>query len=177
MSRRRSSRPRSPASNRILPVRGFRLANSGCSALLEFLSKRAFALDLKPEVVMDTEGMEMEYGVNMDKPATALVIRTQIDQFSGRLSFFKVFSGKLLPDMELFNVRENKKEKIGKLYIAQGKKLEEVQQLCAGDMGVTSKVMGLKTNDTITLHDDQFSFAPLRLPQPSLPWQSPRSPK
>lgn len=156
------------AANRILPAfAGAGLRNSGCAALLDFLAEIAPSpMALKPEVVKNSKGEEMEFGVDPSKPTTALVIRTQIDQFSGRLSFFKVFSGKLTPDTELFNVRENKKEKIGKLYRAQGKKLEEVPELCAGDIGLTSKVAGLKTNDTLTLHEEQFAFAPLRLPQP-----------
>ena len=156
------------ASNRVLPAfAGCSLKNSGCKVLLDFLAEIALPPPtLKPETVKNSKGEEVEFGVDPSQPTTALVIRTQIDQFSGRLSYLKVFSGKLTPDMELYNVRENKREKIGKLYRAQGKKLEEVAELCAGDIGLTSKVSGLKTNDTLTLHEEQFAFEPLRLPQP-----------
>jgi elongation factor G len=156
------------AANRIFPVlAGSSLHNSGCAALLDFIAEAGPSpLKRPPEPIKNAAGEDVKYAVDPDAPASALVIRTQIDQFSGRLSFLKVFSGRLLPDMEMFNVRENKKEKIGKLYIAQGKKLEEVHELCAGDIGLTSKVLGLKTNDTITVHEDQFAFLPLRLPQP-----------
>lgn len=156
------------ANNTILPAfAGSAARNSGCAALLNFLVESApCPLSLQPETVKNAAGQEIEYRVDADKPATALTIRTQIDQFSGRLSYLKVFSGKLLPDMELYNVRENKKEKIGKLYIPQGKKLEEVHELYAGDIGLTTKVSGLHTNDTLTLHEEQFAFENLKLPQP-----------
>lgn len=156
------------AANGVLPVfAGSALRNSGCAAFLDFMTEVGPSpLKRQGEPVKNAAGQDVQYALDPDQPATALVVRTQIDQFSGRLSYLKVFSGKLLPDMELFDVRENKKEKIGKLYIAQGKKLEEVPELCAGDIGVTTKVAGIKTNDTLTLHADQFGFVPLRLPQP-----------
>jgi elongation factor G len=63
-------------------------------------------------------------------------------------------------------VTENKKERAGKIYISQGKKLEEVKELCAGDVGIMTKSATLRTNDTITAGDAGLNFLPLRLPEP-----------
>ncbi|MDR2054019.1 MAG: elongation factor G, partial [Treponema sp.] len=101
-----------------------------------------------------------------DKPLSALVIKTTYDQFSGKLSWIKVITGRLSADSEANNVSENKKERIGKLYTCQGKKLEEVRELFAGDVGIVAKSATLKTNDTITAGDSSFNFLPLRLPEP-----------
>ena len=96
---------------------------------------------------------------------SALVIRTNYDQFSGKLSWLKVLTGKLTSDTETINVSESKKERIGKLYTCQGKKLEEIKELSAGDIGIITKATTLKTNDTLAIADCP-AYAPLRLPEP-----------
>ncbi len=121
---------------------------------------------LTPEPVKDSEGNDVSITVDPAGPAAAFVIKTQIDQFSGRLSFVKVITGKLAPDLEVVNVRDGRKEKLGKLYTLQGKKLEEVRELVAGDIGIIAKAVDLKTNDTISAYDRPFAFHKLRLPTP-----------
>jgi elongation factor G len=156
------------AANRAVPIfAGSGLRNSGTQALLDFIAEMAPSpLLLAPEPVFGKDGSRFQVMVDPDKPAAALVIKTQIDQFSGRLSYVKVFGGKLVADTELTNVRDGRKEKLGKLYTMQGKKLEEVPYLAAGDIGVLAKATDLKTNDTISAYDDPFFFHKLRLPTP-----------
>ena len=108
----------------------------------------------------------MEIPLDPDKPLAALVIKTTYDQFSGKLSWVKIIRGKLAADSEIFNATENKKERVGKLYTCQGKKLEETKELCAGDVGIIAKSSTLKTNDTLTAGDGSLNFVPLRLPEP-----------
>ncbi len=52
-------------------------------------------------------------------------------------------TGTLTSDMEAYNPREEKKEKISKLYLAQGKKLEDTKELVAGDIGIFAKLQPL----------------------------------
>ncbi len=156
------------AAGRIIPAfAGAGSLNSGTSALLEFIAAIApNPLALAPEPIKLNGDDEISVTVDPGKPASALVIKTQIDQFSGRLSFVKVITGKLLPDIEVVNVRDSRKEKLGKLYTLQGKKMEEVRELVAGDIGIIAKAFDLKTNDTISTYDKPFSFHKLRLPTP-----------
>ncbi len=95
-----------------------------------------------------------------------MVFKTQIDQFSGRLSFVKVITGALVPELEIVNVRDGRRERLSKLYTAQGKKIEDLSSLAAGDIGIIAKAADLKTNDTISAMDRPFAFAPLKLPTP-----------
>jgi elongation factor G len=155
------------ADHKYVPVfAGSALKNSG---LFPFLS---FAADIAPlpgtarDLVLDKEGREHEVPVDPAKPLSALVIKTSYDQFSGKLSWIKVITGKLSADSEALNVSENKKERIGKLYICVGKKLEEVKELAAGDVGIITKAASLKTNDTLTEGEAGLTFLPLRLPEP-----------
>jgi len=76
-------------------------------------------------------------------------------------------TGTILPDMEMIIASEQPhKERIGKLYTMQGKKLEDIAALPAGDIGILAKIATLKTNDTISQFDKLFSYIPLRLPSP-----------
>ncbi|MDX9898342.1 MAG: elongation factor G [Spirochaetia bacterium] len=156
------------AGNRIVPAfAGSATKNSGTLALLDILSEIApDPSKLSTEKVTTADGVESIMSVDETAPLAALVIKTQIDQFSGRLSYIKVIRGILAPDMEYLNVKENKKEKVGKLYTAMGKKLEETRALHAGDIGILAKSPSLKTNETITAPELPLSFEPLSLPQP-----------
>jgi elongation factor G len=156
------------AANKVVPAfAGSGTRNSGTAALLDFITEiTPSPLLLLPEPAFGKDGKRFQIMVDPDKPASALVIKTQIDQFSGRLSYVKVYGGKLVPDLELTNVRDDRKEKLGKLYTMQGKKLEEVHELAAGDIGVLAKAMDLKTNDTISAYEEPFFFHKLRLPTP-----------
>jgi elongation factor G len=155
------------AAGKVVPAfAGAGALNSGTAALLAFIADIApDPTQLAPEP-FKLGDEEASITVDPSKPAAALVIKTQIDQFSGRLSYVKVVTGKFVPDIEVVNVRDGRKEKLGKLYTLQGKKLEEVHEIVAGDIGVIAKAVDLKTNDTISAYDKLFAFHKLRLPTP-----------
>ncbi|MCL2319529.1 MAG: elongation factor G, partial [Treponema sp.] len=155
------------AADKFLPAfAGVALKNSGLVSLLDFIASVGPAPGTAKDLARDSAGKEQEVPLDPGKPLSALVIKTTYDQFSGKLSWVKVITGKLSPDMEIINVSENKKEKAGKLYTCQGKKLEEVRELYAGDVGIIAKSATLKTNDTITAGETSLCFVPLRLPDP-----------
>jgi elongation factor G len=155
------------AQNKYVPAfAGAPLKNSGVFPLLDFIVDVAPNPRTAEDIVVDGEGKETQVPIDPDKPMAALVIRTNYDQFSGKLSWLKVVTGRLSADSEALNVSENKKERVGKLYTCQGKKLEEVRELFAGDVGIITKSATLKTNDTLAVIDNGLSFVPLRLPEP-----------
>ena len=104
--------------------------------------------------------------IDPSKPASAFVFKTQIDQFSGRLSYIKAITGTILSDMDMVVSRDLHKERIGKLFTMQGKKLEEISSLPAGDIGVLAKISSLKTNDTIIFDDNLLCTAAATLSCP-----------
>ena len=81
-------------------------------------------------------------------PAKVIVYKTVSDQF-GKFSLFKVISGKVTGDLTLTNARSGAQEKLGHIYVMQGKKNTEVQDLGAGDFGAVSKLTDTKTGDTL----------------------------
>jgi elongation factor G len=153
--------------NKFLPAfAGSALKNSGLVPFLDFIARIGPSPLSAKDIALDAEGKEAEVPINPDKPLSALVIKTAYDQFSGKLSWIKVITGKITADSEAANITENKKERIGKIYTCQGKKLEETRELCAGDVGIIAKSGTLKTNDTLSAGDTTLRFLPLRLPEP-----------
>jgi elongation factor G len=142
------------------------IRNSGLVPFLDFIADIAPGPKTAKDVALDAGGGKKEISLDPSKPLAALVIKTVYDQFSGKLSWIKVIAGKLSADSEVFNVSENKKERIGKLYTCQGKKLEEITVLGTGDVGIITKAASLRTNDTLTTGGSDFTFLHLRLPEP-----------
>ena len=154
------------AANKYIPAfAGAPVNNSGIIPLIDFIVDAAPNPRAAKDATLDAEGKETPVAIDPDKGMSALVIRTNYDQFSGKLSWLKIINGKLSADSEAINVTENKKERIGKLYTCQGKKLEEVRELSAGDIGIITKAATLKTNDTLAAADCPC-YAPLKLPEP-----------
>jgi elongation factor G len=155
------------ADHKVVPAfGGVALKNSGLIPLLDFIADISPDPRTAKDVCLNVDGTTREVSIDPDKPLAALVIKTTYDQFSGKLSWIKVISGKLSADSEAFNVSENKKDRIGKLYTCQGKKLEEIRELYAGDVGIVSKAASLNTNNTLSGGDTSINFLPLRLPEP-----------
>ncbi|MDR1445173.1 MAG: elongation factor G, partial [Treponema sp.] len=155
------------ADHKYVPVfGGSAVKNSGLFPFLKFAADIAPLPGTAKDIALDGEGKKLEVPVDPDRPLAALVIKTTYDQFSGKLSWVKVITGKLLPETEALNVSESKKERIGKLYLCTGKKLEEVKELAAGDVGIIAKSASLKTNDTLSAGDAGLNFLPLQLPEP-----------
>ncbi len=92
--------------------------------------------------------MEQGEPVKPDEPTKVIVYKTISDQF-GKFSLFKVISGKVTPDMTLVNARSGSNEKLGHIYMMQGKKNTEVQEIACGDFGAAAKLNDTKTGDTL----------------------------
>ncbi|MCL1829357.1 MAG: elongation factor G [Oscillospiraceae bacterium] len=86
--------------------------------------------------------------VEENAPASAVVYKTISDQY-GKFSLFKVISGKITSEMTLINPQTGTTEKISHIYMMQGKKNIEVNEIPCGDTGAVSKLTDTKTGDTL----------------------------
>lgn len=155
------------ADNRIVPLfAGSAINNSGLNSLLRFISEILPSPEGALERGVTKEGEEISVKLDPSAPLSAIVVKTSNDQFSGRLSYVKVITGTLSADSEVYNLREEKKERVGKIYKTLGKKLTEVKEIAAGDIGVLVKLTSTKTNDTLAASADVIPFVRLRTPEP-----------
>ena len=95
---------------------------------------------------MPTEDGELVVDEN-GAPA-AFVFKTLSDQF-GKNSFFKVISGSLSADQSLTNLRTGDVEKLGNMFFPKGKNNTKTAAICAGDIGVFTKLSSVRTGDTL----------------------------
>lgn len=155
------------AENRVVPLLcGVTEVSSGIVSLLNFLANNAPHPDVCKEHAEDPEGNSIELPISSEGPTAAFVFKTTIDQFSGKLSFIKVMSGIIEADSEYSNFRDGKKVRVSKIYKAEGKKISEVKDLVAGEIGVLAKIESAATNDTFCAQDRPLALQKLALPKP-----------
>ena len=155
-------------SGTIVPVIcGDSMSNSGTAILLDsIVNYMPSPSDVGPIKAQDNSGKDIEIQPDSSKPASIFIFKTTIDQFAGKISYFRVRSGQIKNDIELFNTKKNQKQKCGKLYKVFGKNLKDVNSLNAGDIGAFVKLESVSTNDTLAESSFSVIIPPLDLPQP-----------
>lgn len=106
--------------------------------------------------------------ITEENPFSAIVFKTLVDPFIGKISFFKVNSGVLKKDMEVLNTTKNKKERIAQLITMQGIKQIELDALYAGDIGATTKLQYTQTGDTLCDKALSVVFNKINFPKPNI---------
>lgn len=111
---------------------------------------------------------EVERKLDVKEPFSAIVFKTIVDPFVGKVSLFKVLSGKITKDMEIYNSSKEETEKLGGLFIPRGKNQLEVPEVVAGDIGATSKLQVTQTGDTLCIKSNQIVYDRIKYPEPTL---------
>ncbi len=102
------------------------------------------------------------------QPLALYVYKTMTDPFTGRVTFFKVISGKMKTDTTVMNYTRQESESIGHLYIMQGRKPVEVTELHAGDLGAAVKLRETLTGDTLGDKANELFLEPVSMPEPAM---------
>lgn len=101
------------------------------------------------EIGVDVNGEPVEVSINDSAAAAAIVFKTVVDPFIGRLSYIKTISGKISADTPVINMRTGAQERIGKVMYVCGKKQVDAEYIGAGDIGAIPKLVSTKTGDTL----------------------------
>lgn len=120
--------------------------------------------DLNPIVGLDEEGNEVKRKTLNEEPFSAFVFKTIVDPYAGVSSIFKVNSGTLKVGQEVYIPQLNKVEKINNIYTICGKTQTPVSELCAGDIGLVTKVDGLENSMTLCSPKNVITFKPIDYP-------------
>ncbi len=102
------------------------------------------------------------------EPVSVYVFKTVSDPFSGRISYFKVFSGVLKNDATLQNFTRGSSEKFAHISIMQGKTAVPVNELHAGDIGAVAKLKDTVTGDTLGDKNAPIQYPKVKLPEPAI---------
>ena len=116
-------------------------------------------------LALDAAGEPVEISCTPDAPTKAVIFKTAVDPFVGKLSFLKVLSGSLKSGMELVNATDGSTEKIGKLLELCGKKQTEKAEAVCGDIVAVAKLRA-HTNDTLCAPEQVVSMEAPEYPLP-----------
>ena len=152
----------------LVPVlMGSGLYAQGATMLLQAIEKYFPAPDKNQVAGINYKNRET-FKANFDEkqPMTAYVFKTIADPFIGKFSLFKVCSGILRSDSQIFNADKDTEEKISRLYILRGKEQIEVSELRAGDIGAIGKLSNTVTGDTLSTKAVPVVYERPEMPKP-----------
>ena len=127
--------------------------NVGVNELVDFITAYVPGADTIPEV-------------DANKAAGALVYKTIVDPFQGRISYALVKGGKIVPNADMYHANKQIKVKIGAIGMPNGKDIVPATEVGAGDIVVITKVDSLETNDTVCDLSVSEPYAKIKFPQP-----------
>ncbi|MGL4731785.1 MAG: elongation factor G [Clostridium sp.] len=104
--------------------------------------------------------------INEDDPFSALVFKTIADPFVGKLSMFRVITGKAKADSVIINANKDREEKLGNLYFLKGKQQYQTAEVKAGDIGAVAKLSVTNTGDTLCSSERLIVFDTIDFPMP-----------
>ncbi len=147
---------------------GSALKNKGVQLLLDaIVDYLPSPLDIPPIKGTTPDGREVERHPDPNGPLAALAFKIMADPYVGRLTFIRVYSGKIRAGSYVFNSTKGKKERVGRLLRMHANHREEVEELEAGDLGA---VVGLKdtvTGDTLVGEKDEpIILESIDIPEP-----------
>lgn len=142
--------------------------NTGGSALLDSIVKYAPAPDYKKVVSGKYKGQSVERKVNDDEPVSIFVFKTISEKHIGELSIFRVMSGTVRSGLDLINLKSGKSERLGQIFVANGKDKLEVAHLHAGDIGTVVKLKKTHTTDTLADSKSPVEYPKINFPEPVL---------
>ena len=103
-----------------------------------------------------------------NEPFSALVFKTSVDPFVGKISYIKVLSGSLKPDTALYNADKDTAEKISGLITVRGKTQTASQCINCGDIGAIVKLQVTETNDSLCTKEKIVNVEKIDFPKPML---------
>ncbi|MGA9110727.1 MAG: elongation factor G [Smithella sp.] len=112
-----------------------------------------------------TEDIE-ERQPSEDAPFSAIVFKTIADPYAGRLTLFRVYSGKLNPDSSVYNSTKKITEKFGHIFFLEGKTQKQAEGLIPGDIAGVAKLKDTVTGDTLCFEKSPVIFDKVEIPHP-----------
>lgn len=142
----------------------------GIAALLDAITEYLPAPNEFPEV----EGKDPQVNEPLTRkpdpsePFSAIVFKTTIDPFAGKLSLLRVISGTATADSTVLNVTKDAKERLGHLLRLEGKKQTQVAKAFPGEVVAVAKLKDTATGDTLADEKAPILYPQLELPPPAI---------
>ena len=147
---------------------GSSFKNKGVQTLLDYVC--AFLpspLDTENVVGTNPEtGAEEDRKPSEDEKTSALAFKIATDPYVGRLTFFRVYSGKIEAGSYIYNSRSGKKERVSRLFQMHSNKQNPVEVIGAGDIGAGVGFKDIHTGDTLCDETAPIVLESMDFPEP-----------
>ncbi len=142
--------------------------NVGVARLMDFIAKYGSSpVDRATVIGQDPDGKEVQVKLNDPEPV-CYVFKTMSEAQFGELSFFRIYSGSVKFGSELYNTDRRISEKIGQIYVLNGKIRTTVPTLGAGDIGAVVKLKDTHTGNTLSAPKHPLSLPKVQYPKPNI---------
>ena len=147
---------------------GSAFKNKGVQTLLDYVCMFLPSPVDTPNIVgtNPSTGEEEDRRPSEDEHTSALVFKIATDPYVGRLTFFRVYSGKVAAGSYVYNVRSGKKERISRLFQMNSNKQNPVEVIGAGDIGAGVGFKDVRTGDTLADEDAPIVLESMDFPDP-----------
>jgi elongation factor G len=155
--------------NSITPVLlGSAFKNKGVQPLLEaVIDYLPSPLDVPPVVGLDPRtGEDVPRPADLDQPFSALAFKVMSDPFVGKLTYFRVYSGRLNSGSYVMNASTGRKERVGRLLEMHANHREDLQQVGAGAIAAAVGLKQTTTGDTLCDPDKPVVLESIDFPDP-----------
>jgi elongation factor G len=160
-------------STKLTPVLcGSSFKNKGVQPLLDaVLDYLPSPLDVPPitghELVRGEEGeREVQRHADDSEPFTALAFKIMADPYVGKLTYFRVYSGRLESGSRVLNVNSGRTERVGRILMMHANDREEVPEVYAGDIAAGVGIKQVMTGDTLAAPDAPVRLENIVFPEP-----------
>ena len=154
--------------NQIVPVTcGTAFKNKGVQLMLDaVIDYLPSPLDVKAIEGELEDGTIVERHSSDDEPFSALAFKVMTDPFVGRLTFLRVYSGKLTAGSYVLNATNGKKERISRLVQMYADQRNEIQEVFAGDICAAVGLKDTTTGDTLCDEKAPIILEKMEFPEP-----------
>ena len=147
---------------------GSSFKNKGVQKLLDYVCMfLPSPLDTPAIIGTNPEtGEEEDRKPSEDEKTSALAFKIATDPYVGRLTFFRVYSGKIEAGSYIYNVRSGKKERVSRLFQMHSNHQNPVEVIGAGDIGAGVGFKDIRTGDTLSDEDAPIVLESMDFPDP-----------
>lgn len=110
-------------------------------------------------------GNQEEIKPDSESPLSILVFKTTADPYVGKLSYFRVYSGAVSSNSQVWNANKSSMERIGQLFTMLGKNQQTVPQVTAGDVGAVARLSLTATGDTLCAREHSVILPGIEFPK------------
>jgi elongation factor G len=121
---------------------------------------------VEPDRSSDNGGRPGRRDASDDEPFAALVHKIMADPYVGKLTYFRVYSGRLVAGTRVLNVNTGRTERISRILMMHANDREEVKEVYAGDIAAAVGIKQVSTGDTLAAPDRPIKLETIVFPEP-----------